>query len=213
MFTLDIIRFSCQTANIDAFLLNFPPMHISPTCLSINTWLSGTKSDWRPHRPVSIIQQNAQWVFSISAEAMSSLQVRAGIYYRRERSREVCVIRDRAGACRHPAKKKEKQQISVIRVSGACLALDRGRSRSRAGVKRWNEKKTVAGAAHEAWQRLMTQRREGHRCHGNSGLSWWSHTPLHVCALAWLRRYSTLIALDKHPLALTSLCVCVYLSF
>lgn len=71
---------------------------------------------------------------------MSSLQVQAGIYYKRVCLREVCIIRDRAGACRHSAK-KEKQQISVIRVSGACLALDGGRSR------RWNEKKTVTGAA------------------------------------------------------------------
>lgn len=102
---------------------------LSPAHLSINTWFSWTKSDRRPRRPVSIIQQNTQRVFCITAEAMSSLQVRAGIYYRRERLREVCVIRDRAGACGHSAEKKEKQQISVIRVSGACLALDGGRSR------------------------------------------------------------------------------------
>ncbi len=79
-------------------------------------------------------------------------------------------------------------------------------------VRRWKEKKTVTGAAHEAWQRLMTQRREGHRRHGYSGLSWWSHTVRsHMCAGAWLHRYSTLIALDKHPLALTASCVCLTL--
>lgn len=107
---------------------------------------------------------------------------------------------DRAGACRHSAKKKEKQQISVIRVSGACLARDGGRSR------RWNEKKTVTGAATDDTAQRGTPSSWRQR-----PLLMKSHADAYVRAGAWLHRYSSLIALDKHQLALTSLRV--YLSF
>ncbi len=121
-------------------------------------------------------------------------------------ARRVCYTPVPAGILREERKTTNKHHPSAPERQG----IERGAEGELERARRWKEKKTVTGAAHEAWQRLMTQCREGHRRHGYSGLSWWSHTVRsHMCAGAWLHRYSMLIALDKHPLALTSSCVCV----
>lgn len=113
--------------------------------------------------------------------------------------------------------KKEKQQSVIRRPLSVRGLLSSGWSEKQ--KESWSEwegekKRKQSQVQHMKHGSDWWQRREGHRRHGYSGLSWWSHTVRsHMCAGAWLHRYSTLIALDKHPLALTSSCVCLTFCF
>lgn len=112
---------------------------------------------------------------------------------------------------------KERKTTNKRHPSVRGLLSSGWREKQKERVRRWNEKKTVTGAAHEAWQRLMTQRRKGHRRHGYSGLSWWSHTLLNVCAFAYVRWCLTASLFNancsRQTPASSDIIVCVYLSF